>query len=401
MAREAPRARDRVADRIADRPAASRGAVGARRPPLTTKERRSDAPLWQRTSPRIIVATLLAALVPVALAGQILGVWRLTLPGIGAPFAPAPSYTPRDLFVAVDVSVLPQPASGDPIARLGAGFPVRTVEQQTVDTSTWLRITWAGPSHASGGTGWVRETDLVSYAAHARPVGDLGALAPSLRAAAGQRHITAALYFPNTGQLYLSATADQPFPLDGGVRAVLLAALYANAASHGQPPPAAIPGSPAALVASGDAAATASVYAQLGDATGVGAYLTRLGVSGIALAPGQPTAATATPRAMLTFYAALLTTNTFSDADRATILGLLAQSETTPLASSGLVGSGGALVTGAGNASGGWTVSASGLLAPQQGSRVIVAAIATADSASAGRSALAAWYAQLGATLIS
>ncbi len=395
------------------RMAASPASAAPRRPrpPRPARPARTDqgssTSRWWQTSLRFLLVTLAASLIPVVLAGQVLGIWRVTLPGLGAPFAPIPAYTPRDLYVAADVSVLPQPNAGDPIARLGAGFPVRSVEEHALDHSTWLRITWAGPSHNSGGTGWVSDASLVPYAAHPRPVGDLGALAPSLRATATQKHITAALYFPAAGQLYLSAAADQPFPLGGGVRAVLLAALYANAAAHGQPSPAATPGSPAALVASGDPAATASVYAQLGDAAGVGAYLTRLGVSRIALAPGQPTAATATPRAVLAFYAALMTTNTFSDADRATVLGLLAQSETTPLAPSSLLGSGGSggsggtLVTGAASAGSGWTASASGVLVPAQGERVIVAAIATADSAAAGRDALAAWYAQLGRVLAS
>jgi len=368
-------------------------------PPRGRKSQGNSTPLWWQAALRIGLATLAAGLIPVLLAGQVLGVWRITLPGLGAPFAPALPYTPRDLYVAADVSVLPQPGTGDPIARLGAGFPVRSVEERALDHSTWLRITWTGPSQRSGGTGWVSDASLVPYAAHPTPIGDLGALAPSLRAIATQKHVTAVLYFPATGQLYLSAAADQPFPLGGGVRTVLLAALFANAAVHGQPSPAATAGSPAALVASGDPAATASVYAQLGDAAGVGAYLARLGVSGITLAPGQPTAATATPRALLTFYAALMTTNTFSDADRTTVLGLVAQSETTPLAPSSLLRSGGALVTGTASAGTGWAASAGGALMPVQGQRVIVAAIATADSATAGRNALAAWYAQLGRIL--
>jgi hypothetical protein len=391
----------------------SAGARTVQRPtsrrPQRPRRRWRIAPRWL---PVLLAVLLFVGIIPVALGGELFGAWRLpgpTLPNILATPTPPPSFAPpRDLWTAATVDVLPHPAAGAPQARLEPGFPVHLNAWRWVGAAGWAHITWAGPTHSTGGAGWVAATSLTGFAPHTHSIGDLGALAPGLGAAAESGHIAAALYFPSSGQLYLSTTADQPIALGGGVRAVLLAALFATAAAHHQPPPVSGSGSTAALLASGDAATMQQAYTKLGDATGLATYVHGLSVDGFQFVPGQPLATTASPHALLAFSVALLSGGALSSADRQTVVGLLAQAQASSgalLAPASVIGAQGVLitatVTASAGATGGATASACGLLAPTGGPQAFVATASGANTTDVASGALSTWYGQLAGVLAS
>jgi hypothetical protein len=364
--------------------------------------------LWWRAWLLILLAACVTGIVPVALSGNALGVWSVSLagaPGLGAPSSaatPAPDLAlPRQVWIATLASVVAQPGSTQPLAVLEPGFPVTLVAHASARGASWSHIQWAGPTKATGGSGWVPDGEVVSFGAGGRSIGDLGALSQALAQAAGGygAAFSAALYFPDSGQLY-HLRADQSVALGDGFRAVLLAALYANAEKHHSSPPSTTSGSPGAKVAQGDTASAQAAYTQAGGPQGVSTYLTSLAVTGIQPGPGNWAGAQATASGLLAFYAAL-DGGTLTSADTAALKSTLVSADSSgPAAILGgrPVGKGGVLVVGVAQTGASWTVSASGIIAPAGQPRYIMAlAIRNQPSLDAARQALAAFYAHLAA----
>jgi hypothetical protein len=364
--------------------------------------------LWWRAWVLILLAACVTGIVPVAVSGNELGVWSVSLPGAPNLAAPAPAPTPapdlalpRQAWIATQASVVAQPGSAQPIALLEPGFPVTLVAHATARGASWSQIQWAGPTKTTGGSGWVPDADVVSFGAGGRSIGDLGALSPGLAQAAGGSGdaFSVALYFPDTGQLY-HLRGDQSIALGNGLRAVLLAALYANAEKHHGPLPATTAGSPGAKVAQGDTLSAQAAYAQIGGAQGISSYLTSLGVTSIQPVPTGWTGAQATTSGLLAFYVAL-DGGALTSADTAALKSMLMSAD--PLGPTAILGGrplgkGGVLVVGTAQTSAGWTVSASGIVAPAGQPRYIIAlAIRNQPSLDAARQALAAFYAHLAA----
>ncbi|MBF6591280.1 MAG: hypothetical protein IVW57_12240 [Ktedonobacterales bacterium] len=389
-------------------PARARPPVRPPSPVAATARRGS----WSRSAGLLFALIVLAGIVPVALAGDLLGWWTLSR---SAPFivpraAPTPTYTPllatpERAWIATPADVLPRPGGGGAVARLWPGFPVALTQRARLDAAPWARITWNGPTPRAGGMGWVVATALVAYGADGRALGDAGALSPALGQALAPYgpHLAAVIYFPDLNQFYLTANADQSFALGDGFRAVLLAALLASARANAPPATGTAPAidlTSAAALASGNSAAAATAYTRLGGADGISRFLRGQGISGI-----QPDAATwdaaqATPRALIQFYTALLVRGALSDADRVTAVGLLARGG-SGVAPASAVGVGGVLVGGSAQGQGGWSASACGVLAPNVGQRAVVVAVALREpSAAAAQDALRAFYAALAPLLM-
>jgi hypothetical protein len=362
--------------------------------------------LWWKAWLLIVLAVCVTGAVPVAAAGNLLGVWLVSVPG--APqFAVTPTATvppdlalPRQAWIATGASVSAQPGGGTPVASLEPGFPVTLVAHALSGGVTWSRILWSGPTPATGGSGWVRDNALISYGAGGRPIGDLGALSPSLAQAITSYGdaFSAAVYFPEAGQLY-RVRADQSFALGDGFRAVLLAALYAHAESQHTAAPSAAAGSPSTKVAGGDAPSAAVAYTQVGGAQDVSSYLTGLGLAGVQPGPNDWNGAQATATGMLAFYAALDGGQALNKTDTGAVKTLLAGGDSasvTTILDGGTAGKSGLLIAGSAQAGGEWTVSACGIVVPATGPRYLVAtAIRNQPSQSGALLALATFFAHL------
>ncbi len=383
-----------------DRPAvesvAAAPASAPERPPAQSRPPRRT---WWKVAVLIFVAVLIVGLVPVALAGQLLGAWSLSQGGTPSPTAMPDLALPRAVWVATTVDVRAQPG-GSSLATLEAGFPATLTAHRSYSGALWSRVEWAGPTPTSGGSGWVPDTSLVSYGGETRPIGDLGALAPSLRQALADDHkaLAVALYFPDSGRLYHAQTG-RSFVLGAGWRTALLVALFADAEARHVAPPASDDGSPAALLVQGDAATAAAVYKQLGDAPGVARALAAIGITAIQPAQGDWMGGTATAPALLQLYTALATGTILTAADRATVLGLLAHADASAAATllaPGQPGPDGMLVLAQARDGGGWAASAAGIVAPTGGPRyVVVAAVLGQSSPDAAQAALRAFFQRL------
>lgn len=365
---------------------------------------------WRAAALIFCIFVVLGA-APAMLTGDTLGLWHVG--GFGSIYpTPTPTATPapdlalpRQAWIATETQVLPEPGGGAPIALLEPGFPVTLTAHQRHSGAVWSHIQWGGPSAYAGGAGWMPDAALVTYDSGARPLGDLGALSPSLGSAmAGYKSsFAAALYFPNSGQLY-RANADQSIVLGDAFRPILLVASFAAAESQHKAAPATSASSLAAQVAAGSPVAAATLYEQLGDAPGVTRFLTSAGVSGIQPVPLVWAAARGTPTALLQFYTLLATGGLLNSADRSAVLTLLAHADAQ--AASALLGGkspgAGALVI-ASNANGsalGASLVASGIVAPSGGPRyVIVAAITNQADQTAAQQVLATFFQRLGAIL--
>lgn len=393
------------------------GGVGVLAPERPKRSSGGATPIqrsapWWRTSLLLFAAFCLLGVVPAALAGNLAGTWALRLPGAPVVYAttaptatPAPDLAlPRPAWTAASVPVISQPGGGSPVATLEAGFPVTLLKHGRVAGGSWSYVRWDGPASGTGGSGWVPDGALVSYGTGAHPIGDLGALSPALAAALAPyaKQLVVSLYFPDSGRLYHQQDG-QPFALGGGFSAVLLTASFAAAESHHQPAPATGTTSTAAKVAGADAPSGAALYTQLGGAASITSYLTGIGVSGIAPAANDWSATQATPAALVRFYDALADRGILSAGDRDTVVSLLALGNGPAAAQlldpKSLV-AGSALVVGAVQSGGAWTVSAAGIVNPAHGPRYIVAVAATGQpSQAAGQQALSLFYGRLAALL--
>lgn len=367
----------------------------ARDSATATRQRRRS--VWMRAALLIFLAFAVTGAVPAALAGQLLGVWRvggsgriLTSTASGAPDLALP----RQAWTATSVRVLTQPGTGQLQATLEPGFPVTLIAHRQSGNTSWAHISWAGPTPKTGGDGWVADAALLAYGFGSHPIGDLGALSPSLAQsiAAYGSSFAAAVYFPDAGQLYRNQ-ADSSFAVGSGFRAMLLAATFASAEAHHTAPLA----SRAAQIAAADPTASAKAYQDAGGASGVSAYLRGIGITGSQPAEGDWLAGQATVSDLLQFYAAVAAGDTLTPGDRDAMLALLAQSGVTSRLLGGQpVANGSVLVIGSAVESHGWAITACGIVTPTRGARYVLAAlIRTQPSQADGEQVLAAFASQL------
>lgn len=376
---------------------------------------------WLRNAVIIFALICVLGVAPVAIGGQMLGLWRLPsalgLPGSQSNVVvtydtPLPSPQVAQV-AATTATVLPQPGFGAPIATLQGGFPVTITQYASVgDAHTrWAHITWQGPVGANGGAGgqgWTLASALAvsssSTGYNAAPIGDLGALSLALgeTMSASASHFIGDVYFPNGNARYYTADAQQVFPLGAGLRSILLVDLYSVAEAQRQKvDPTLTQG-----VARGDAQSGVTAYHVLGDAPGVGKYLTNNLVDGVQLATGNWLGAQATAASLIEFYAEFdnLTPHPLlNQTDLAAAKSMLASDEASAVAqlvSSRALG-GGVIVVSAGHSSDGWWEVASGVLAPVNGATAVVVAIAQREpSAAAAQSLLHAFFGSLAPTII-
>ena len=399
---------------------ASGGGVGVLAPERIERRAGPDGALaaarrsgpWWRTSLLLLAVFCLLGAVPAALAGNVAGMWVLRLPGApviyattAATAASVPDLAlPREAWITASVPVISLPGGGSPVATLEAGFPVTLLKHARIAGGAWSYVRWDGPASGTGGAGWVPDGAVVSYGANSHPIGDLGALSPTLAAALAPyaRQLAVALYFPDSGRLYHTHDG-QPFPLGGGFSALLLADAFAATEARHQAAPATGSASTAAKVAGTDAPSAAALYTQLGGAGGVTTYLSSIGISGIQPAANDWTAAQATPAALVDFYDALANRGILSAADHDTVVSLLAQANAPAVArllDPTSLAAGSVLVTSAVQTSDGWSVSAAGIVNPVRGPRYVVAAAVTGQpSQVAGQQALTLFYGRLAALL--
>jgi hypothetical protein len=344
----------------------------------------------------ICLAVVLAGIIPIALAGEFSGAWRIALPGMprlqtASVPSPAPDFAlPREAWVAAPVDVRAI-ADGTAIATLQPGFPVTLTAHQMRGTTSWSHIRWSGPTSASGGAGWVPDSALLSFGGRSRAIGDIGALAPALRERLGGSlsALDLALYFPTTGQLYLE-NSDRSFALGDGARAALLVADAAQREAHPAPStPASAPPDPAAL------------YTRLGGASGAAAQLSALNLSGVQFPSGNWQDARATASAMLRLYDGLDAGTLLNARDRGAVLAELGKANVPALDAAfapATPAPGSLLLAGTWQAGTGWTASAYGILHPAKGPRVVfAAALQGQPSAGAAQQALANILRQIGA----
>lgn len=364
-----------------------------------------------RTTVLLLVAVCVVGVGPLLVVNGIFGALRVNvqpLPGLSL-FAPTATEAvdlalPRQAWAAARVNVMAKPGGSSRLATLEPGFPVTLTAHQKAGATVWSHITWEGPTSASGGEGWAQDSAFVSYGGQGRPIGDVGALSPQLMVATAPygSQFGAALYFPDSGQLYRSQ-GDQSFALGDGFRPMLLAAIFAWNEGQSQHAGAVVTSATATGVASDQESTASFAYGAMGDQSGISAFLTKYGIAGIQPAQGNWQGAQATPNALLQFYTALAAKQLLNDADRATVTTLLGHA-TSPLTAKMVTilspGNGGFLVIGASQGGNGWTVSVCGILVLAHGSRVVLAAVVRDQQAqSAAEAGLVAFYREL-ATLL-
>lgn len=376
---------------------------------------------WLRNAGVIFALICVLGIAPVAVGGQMLRLWRLPsalgLPGSQANVIvtyDAPLASPQVAQIAAtSATILPQPGVGAPVATLQGGFPVTVTQYASVgDAHTrWAHITWQGPvgaNGASGGRGWTLKSSLAvsssSTGFNAAPIGDLGALSIALGRAMADTstHFIGDVYFPNGNARYYTANAQQTFPLGDGLRAILLADLYSVAEGQRQK----VDPTLAQGVARGDTSSSVTAYHLLGDAPGVGKYLTNNLVAGVQLANGNWLGAQADAAALIEFYAEFdnLTSHPLlNQTDLSAAKALLAPSNASvaeQLVAPSALGSG-VIVVSTGHGPDGWWAVASGALAPSNGASAAVVAVALGEpSAAAAQSLLRTFYRGLATAIV-
>ncbi|HEV7128013.1 MAG TPA: hypothetical protein VGN32_11300 [Ktedonobacterales bacterium] len=408
---------------------------------ITRKLRRRQ---WFGSVTLLVLAFIVMGVAPLALAARIFGLVSfssLRLPILGgaaqttpliAPTATEPALSlPRPGWIAQPTAVVVDPRNTLAVAQLQPGFPVELQAAQSVNGTRWYMIRWHGPTTATGGQGWVRDNALAATGVAGPVVGDAAALAPALASALRLLgpDVALAVYFPQAQQLYLT-NGDNAYVLGSGARSLVLAALVAQVgASATGPQPTATPtgqATPAAQgtptparlsqqVASGDVAATAMAYQQIGGAAGLDTFLGAFAVTGITPGATDWAQIQATPRALAEFYAELggqafsPVVNQLDSARRAQVQALL----TTPAAPPSSMpipadlaallvppGAGAhvALVAGSGQETDGWSVNVAGLVTLPNGlSYVEALCVHGAASEAAGAQALQTAQSQLAA----
>lgn len=390
-------------------------ALGVKNTPPTAKQkRRSTKPPSAHAPPHEMVAwkaTLLiflafcvTGLIPAGIVAHASGKLQLGLPSGIALFTgnkqPSPTDAPdlalpRDVWVARSVDVLPEPGRGAALATLAPAFPVKLLQHERIGAAVWSRVEWGGPVIGTGGTGWVPDAALTSVGHTDAILGDLGALAPSLRQAVSPhaQQFAAIVYIPSQNRLYIAGKPDSPFALGTGYRPMLLSALYGGAEASNQP----VSLNDALTLSHGDTTATPAIYQRIGGADGLSQYLSSHSISDIQTSPTW-TACHATPRAVTGFYTQLAG-NLLQDKDRASVVSILSLADaptTTNLVAPWARSAGNLLVAGIAPTDNTFTVSIAGILNPPHGPQLIVVAVTTSQpSTDAAFQAMQAFYAQL------
>ena len=174
-------------------PAAKPGAAKPVKPPTATPAKGSATGTGLRMALGILLLALVTGAIPLALAGQVLGYWRLPLTMPALPFLPsavvydAPLATAQPMVTNATIHVMSAPGASASIATLEPGFPVQVMRYATAGGARWAQIHWTGPTKAAGGSGWALAAQLrTPGVSDTKPLGDLGALAPAV-ATGGQR----------------------------------------------------------------------------------------------------------------------------------------------------------------------------------------------------------------------
>src|SRR6185437_10073767 len=363
------------------------GSPASKQKRAATKPSSADAPphqmiFWKGTL-LILVVFCLAGIIPVAIVLSATGPVNLSPSSFAAlfpqPKTPTPTDAPdlalpRDAWVTQTVNVLPDPAKGTPLATLAPAFPVRLLQHKRVGNTIWSRVEWSGPVAGTGGEGWVPDGMLISYGATGAILGDLGALAPSLRqvVAPAGKQFAAMIYIPSQNRLYIQGAPDGFFALGTGLRAMQLSALYSGAETQNK----SVNLTDALALSHGDATVTPRIYQQLGGAAGLSLYLNSKSVQGIQTAPTW-LACQATPRAMIDFYTQLAG-DLLQVKDRSAVYSVLALADaptTTNLVAPWARAAGNLLVVGSARTDSTFTVSVAGVLNPAKGPQVVVVAV--------------------------
>ena len=370
---------------------------------------------WLRNAGVIFALICVLGVLPVAIGGQTLNLWRLpsalSLPGVRPNVAITYAVALKSPVVgavsATTATILALPETGAPIAILQGGYPVTINQYATVDGdhSRWAHVAWQGPvanTGASGGQGWTLATALTTTGSgqtQIATIGDLGALALALGGAMAPYgdHFIGDVYFPNNNARYYTANAQQPFALGSGLRNVLLADLYSVAEAQRQ----AVNTPLTQGLARADASSGATAYHELGDAPGVGKFLTNSFVDGVQLANANWLGAQTTPGALIVFYSELTNLSSprlLNAADYATVRLLLVNANASAVGGilpAGAVG-GGVIIVDMGQDASGWWMTAAGALEPAHGGDTVVSAAAQGEpSIAAAQAILHAFFARL------
>lgn len=351
----------------------------------------------------ILLLALITGAIPLALAGQVFGYWRLPLTAPALPFAhgavsyDAPLAKAQPMVANATIHAVSAPGASATSATLEPGFPVQVTRYATLDGARWAQIRWEGPTKLAGGSGWAPAAQLrTPPATSAKPIGDLGALSPAVAngASAAGSGFSAALYFPASGYMYRTASATQAITLGHQIIPIVLVADFGMGLAAQQP------SSITQNLVSGDAGALTFVYHSLGGAPGMNAYLARYHLNGFKFAT-DPLQSTATTQSLGLFYSALTEAPLASPDDQRQIFNLLvgANKSGATYAPNSLIGSGALVVTTEQTAKG-YTTIVTGQLKPASGPAVVVVAISRDQpTAAKAQAALQAFFKSLITTL--
>jgi hypothetical protein len=351
----------------------------------------------------LLLLALLTGAIPLVLAGQALGYWRLPLAAPALPFRPgsltydAPLAKAQPMVANTTIHVVSAPGAHATLATLEPGFPVQVTRYATLNSARWAQIHWAGPTKAAGGSGWALATQLRKPpVSGSKGLGDLGALSQTVAKGASEAGpgFSASLYFPASGYIYRTASASQTFILGPQIIPIVLAADFGMGLAAQQP--SSIPQN----LASGDAGALTFVYHSLGGAAGLNAYLARYHITGFQLA-SDPLKSTASAERLALFYSALTQAPLVSPDDQRQIFALLvgANARATTYAPDSQIGSGALVVTTEQTAQG-YTTIVAGQLRPASGPAVVIVAVsANQPTAAKTQAALQAFFKPLLTTI--
>ncbi len=363
---------------------------------------------WFRMALTIFTLFWVLGAIPAALGGEALGYWRLPSAGFQLGEPPwalsydTPLARPAPMLANATLRITSSPGSSSVIATLEPGFAAQVTQYATRQGVRWAKVSWGGPTHSAGGSGWTLASGLIPFSANAasqaRDIGDMGALSPAFgqSVSALGPGFSAALSFSNSAS-YHTANIDQLTPLGGQIVPLTLTALYATGIVAAQPNPSSGPPQIARDLVAGNAQALTFDYELVGDAHGMDSFLTQRHITGFQFATQQPLQAQGTTRSLALFYTALAGVQLADAHDTAEIIGLLAganMSAATAVAPQSVIGAGALQVTTV-NVSGGVVTIAAGILTPASGQSVVVVAIAHGASAAATQKTMQTYFGRL------
>ncbi len=357
----------------------------------------------------LFIAFMIVGALPVALGGEAFGYWRLPITSAQLGAAPwslsddTPLASPAPVLTKASIRVVTTPGGSGEVATLDSGSAAQVTRYANRAGVRWAQIRWGGPTRAAGGSGWTLASQLVAASgttqSGAHDSGDMGALSPTF----GQTVNTlgsgfaSALSFPATGASYHTVAIDQNETLGAQVVPLLLVALYAKGIVAAQPNASSGPPQIARDLASSNAQALTFDYELVGDASGMGAFLTQHSITGFQFVARQPLQAKGTARGLALFYTSLANGSLVNAHDQAEVLSLLAganSAEATAITPQSVIGSGALDVTTA-NGDGGVVTIAAGILTPASGTSVVVVAIAHGATSADTTKTLQTWSGRL------